>query len=396
MTGYINPLNLPEPAVLNTGRDPDKYLYHKFVIERIFNMQEINSTSLKNYNFFSSLSDGALEALAEKVQSVKLSAGSQIIKEGAPASSFYIVCSGEVEITKMTEFGQSAKVASAGSGDGFGEMALLTNLPRSCTVTAKTDVTLAKISKADFEEIVGLDTTFSSMLERKAKDHADFNTLKTLQPLALIEPEKMLALISSMQEKTFAPGENIITQGEKGDAYYIVKSGCVAVLQKKGDNEPEKVAELKSGEGFGEEAIIRYKPRNATVQAITETTVLSLDKPTFEKILRRAFIENAFSEDLDEEERGQYTYIDARIQPEYEEEHIAGAINIPIEILRNKFSELDKSKEYFTYCTNDSRGMTAAFLMKSMGFKVQALRGGLSAWDGETTRGSDGIHTPSA
>jgi CRP-like cAMP-binding protein len=337
-----------------------------------------------------------LEALSEKAQPVELSAGTQIIKEGAPASYFYIVCSGEVEITKMTEFGQSAKVASAGSGDCFGEMALLTNLPRSCTVAAKTDVKLAKISKDDFEEIVGLDTVFSSMLERKAKDHTDFNILKTLQPLAMIEPEKMLALISSMQEKTYAPGENIITQGEKGDAYYIVKSGRVAVLQKKGDNEPERVAELKSGEGFGEEAIIRYKPRNATVQAIEETTVLSLDKPTFEKILRKTFIENAFSEDLDEEERDQYIYIDARIPPECEEEHIVGAINIPIEILRNKFSELDKSKEYFTYCTNDSRGMTAAFLMKSMGFKVQALRGGLSAWDGETTRGSDGIYTPSA
>jgi CRP-like cAMP-binding protein len=357
-------------------------------------MENITGSDLKKYDFFSSLSDGALEALSEKAQPVKLSAGTQIIKEGAPASSFYLICNGEVEITKKTDFGQSAKVASAGSGESFGEMALLTNLPRSCTVAAKTDVTLAKISREDFEEIIHLDTAFSNMLERKAKDHADFNVLKTLQPLALVEPEKMLALISTMKEKTFAPGENIITQGDKGDAYYIVKSGCVAVFQKKGDEE-QRVAELKSGEGFGEEAIIRMKPRNATVKAIDETTVLSLDKPTFEKILRRTFIENAFSEDLDEEDRDRAVFIDARIPPEYEEEHIAGAINIPIEILREKFGDLDKSKEYYTYCTNDSRGMTAAFLMKSMGYNVQALRGGLSAWDGETTRGSDGVHAPS-
>ncbi len=358
-------------------------------------MENITSADLKKYDFFSSLSDGALEALSEKAEPVQLSAGTEIISEGAPAGSFYFVCTGEVEITKKTDFEQSAKVASAGAGESFGEMALLTNLPRSCTVTAKTDVTLSKIKKDDFEEIVSLDTVFSNMLQRKARDHADFNILKTLQPLALIEPEKMLALISVMQEKTFAPGENIIAQGDKGDAYYIVKSGRAAVFQQKGDNEPEQVAELKSGEGFGEEAIIRMKPRNATIKAIEETTVLSLDKPTFEKILRKAFIENAFSEDIDEEDRDKYVYIDARVPPEYEEEHIANAINIPIEILRTKFGELDKSKEYFTYCTNDSRGMTAAFLMKSMGYNVQALRGGLSAWNGETTRGNEGVHSPS-
>jgi 3-mercaptopyruvate sulfurtransferase SseA len=78
------------------------------------------------------------------------------------------------------------------------------------------------------------------------------------------------------------------------------------------------------------------------------------------------------------------------------EEHIKGALNIPIEVLRDKFSELDMDKEYFTYCTNDSRGMTAAFLMKSLGYNVKALRGGLSAWDGPTTRGGDGIHSSSA
>lgn len=359
-------------------------------------MKEITSSTFKKYDFFASLSDGALEALSEKVEKAELPAGTLIIKEGEQADAFYIICRGVVEMTKKTEFGQTAKLATAGSGEGFGEMALLTNLPRNCSVTAKTDVKLARICRDAFEEVVHLDSAFLGILERKAKDHVDFNTLKTLQPLALIEPEKMLTLISSMKELTYVPGENIIVQGEKGDAYFIIKSGRVSVLQKKGNNEPEKVAELKSGQGFGEEAIIRYKPRNATVQAIEDTTVLSLDRPTFEKILRKAFVENAFSEDLDEEERGQYIYIDARIPPEYEEEHIAGAVNIPIEIIRNKIAELDKSKEYFTYCTNDSRGMTAAFLMKSMGFKVQALRGGLSAWDGETTRGSEGIHAPSA
>ena len=359
-------------------------------------MTSISTDILKKYDFFSSLSDGALEAITEKLEAVELPAGSKIIEEGTTGDSFYMVCKGEIEMTKMTEFGQSAKVASAGPGEVFGEMALLTNLPRSCSVSAASDVRLAKISKDDFEDIVRLDTVFSSMLERKSRDHDDFNVIKTLQPLALIEPEKMLALISTMEEKTFAPGENIITQGEKGDAYYIVKSGRVAVIKKKEGQDSEKVAELRSGQGFGEEAIIRDEPRNATVQALDEAVTLALDKKSFIGILQKSFVENAFPEDIIDEIDEDTVILDARIPPEHQEEHIKGSVNIPIEILRDELSKLDKSKQYYTYCTNDSRGMTAAFLMKSMGFKADALRGGLSAWEGETTRGSDGIHAPTA
>lgn len=360
-------------------------------------MKRISAEELKHYEFFSSLSEGALEALSTKVKRKSVPEGTVILREGEQGDAFYILCEGEVEITKKTEFGVTAKVASAGAGDSFGEMALLTNLPRACSVKAKTDVMLSVITKDDFDEIVSLDTAFSNMLERKAGSYAEFNRLKTLQPLALIEPEKMLALIEAMKTKKYGPGETIISQDEKSDDYYIIKSGMVSVLKKeKGKKEAEQVAVLNSGEGFGEEAIIREMPRNATVKAIGETEVLMLDKNTFEKILRKSFVENAFPEDVLEELNENTVIIDARIPPEYREEHIKGAINIPIEILRQKFSELDKSKKYYTYCTNDSRGMTAAFLMKSMGFQADALRGGLSGWEGETVRADDGIHSPTA
>ena len=358
-------------------------------------MDRISSVQLKNYEFFSGLSEGALEALSTRVKRKAMPAGTEIIKEGSRGDAFYILCEGDVEITKRTDFGQSAKVASAGAGDSFGEMALLTNLPRHCTVTAKTDVVLSAISKDDFDEIVSLDTAFSNMLERKAGSYAEFNRLKTLQPLALIEPEKMLALIEGMKTKRFAPGETIINEGEKSDDYYIIRSGMVSVLKKaKGKEVVEQVAVLNSGEGFGEEAIIREMPRNATVRAMGETEVLILDKKTFENILRKSFVENAFPEEVIDVLNENTVIIDARVPPEYMEEHIKDAINIPIEIIRGKLSGMDKTKKYYTYCTNDSRGMTAAFLMKSMGFNAEALRGGLSGWEGETVREADGVHRP--
>ncbi|GBE37871.1 MAG TPA: hypothetical protein ENH45_00790 [Nitrospirae bacterium] len=120
-----------------------------------------------------------------------------------------------------------------------------------------------------------------------------------------------------------------------------------------------------------------------------------LDKADFDKILGASFIEWVFPEDISKNNMEQYVFIDARIPAEYEQEHIRDAINIPIEVLRQKYAELDPSQEYYTYCISDSRGAAAAFLMKSQGFKVRGIRGGLSAWDGPVQHGGNGIHYPS-
>jgi len=356
-------------------------------------METLIPQRLKLYSYFSHLSDGALEELSKKFQYTEIPAGIKIIREGEAADSFYLIESGELEVTKKTKFNQEAKITTLKCTEAFGEMALLTCSPRNSTITTLTDVSLYKLLKRDFEEVLQLDATFSNMLDEKIRDRSIFNKMKTLQPFALLEPEKMLTLSDKLEEKNYAPGENIIVQGEKGDAYFIVKSGSVAVLKKKGEDDPVQVATLSSGEAFGEEALIREDPRNATVQAIDNASVLRLDKKDFDDILKEAFLEWDFPEEV-EEVRDKYFIIDARITPEYEEEHIKGAVNIPIEVLRQKYSELDPSLEYLTYCTNDSRGMTAAFLMRSQGFNVKSIRGGLSAWDGPVVQGGDGIHTP--
>ena len=199
-----------------------------------------------------------------------------------------------------------------------------------------------------------------------------------------------------MTEKTFALGEDIIVQGEKGDFYYTIKSGRVAVLKKgKADQEARQVAILVDGDGFGEEALIRDDPRNATCRAMEQTIIYALDKVDFAQILKTSFLDSIFSEDIPfESYLDTYVIIDARIPQEYEEEHIKGAVNIPIEVLRQKYTELDKTKNYVAYCANDARGMVAAFLLKNHGFNAKCLRGGMSGWNGPVVTGHDGVHLP--
>ena len=354
------------------------------------------SSDLKKYHYFSSLSDRSLVTLAEQISEIMFPAGTEIIQEGTVGDSFYFVKQGELEVTKKAKSGQEAKLSVVRSGQGFGEMALLTCSVRSSSVRAITDVVLYKLPKKGFEDLVLHESAFKAMLSRRDEDYSHFATIKTLQPFQLLDPEKMCAVIEKMEELTYTAGADIIVQGEKGDRYYIVKSGRVAVLKKKKDEqEPHQIAELGAGEAFGEEALIRCDPRNATCRAIEETTVFSLLKKDFDQIVKASFLDNIFPEEINVDTcLDEYMIIDARIPPEYAEEHIFGSVNIPVEELRLKCAAFDRSKKYITYCLNDSRGMVAAFLLKNRGFHAQCLRGGISGWEGKLETGSDGIHMP--
>jgi CRP-like cAMP-binding protein len=346
------------------------------------------TSDLRKYSCFSKLSDRSLDMLSHKLTMVTFPKGTEVLKEGDPANEFYFVLQGRLEVTKKTRHG-NAKLSVISSGQGFGEVALLTNALRSASVQALTDVDLYHLSKPDFEQLMDQEPSFKNVLLKRADDLTRHDKIKTLQPFALLEPDRMYALLARMAEKTYSLGEDIIVQGEKGDYYYIIKSGRVAVLKKsKGDQNATQVALLSEGDGFGEEALIRDDPRNATCRAIEETTVYALDKIDFDQILKSSFLDNVFAEDISVKTyREKYIIIDARVPPEFEQQHIEGALSIPVEVLRHKYRDLDPSKAYITYCTNDSRGMVAAFLLKNHGFKAKCLRGGISSWEGPVASG---------
>jgi CRP-like cAMP-binding protein len=70
-----------------------------------------------------------------------------------------------------------------------------------------------------------------------------------------------------------AAGDTLFSQGDPGDALYVVAWGEVAVLV------PQEVARLAEGEFFGEIALIANRPRTATVRATVDSKVLAIDRP---------------------------------------------------------------------------------------------------------------------
>ena len=183
-------------------------------------------------------------------------------------------------------------------------------------------------------------------------------------------------LFRRFERRPCARGEVVIREGDEGDYYYVIESGRFQVSRTVGGAEVV-LAELKTGDPFGEEALVSEAKRNATVTALTDARLLRLDRQHFNELLREPLLRRlGYAEALEKVRRGAL-WLDVRYPSEYQYDKLSGAINVPLAEVRNMFAVLDRSKEYIAYCQSGRRSAAAAFLFAQRGFKVWLLEGGL-------------------
>jgi CRP-like cAMP-binding protein len=171
-------------------------------------------------------------------------------------------------------------------------------------------------------------------------------------------------------------GDVVIREGDEGDYYYVVESGRFQVERLVGGAKVV-LAELKSGDAFGEEALVSEAKRNATVVALGDGQLLRLDKQQFNDLLREPLLKRVRYDEAAERVRRGALWLDVRYPSEYQYDKLPGAINVPLAEVRNMFAVLDRSREYVAYCQSGRRSAAAAFLFAQRGFKVWLLEGGL-------------------
>jgi MFS family permease len=95
---------------------------------------------LRANRIFAVLPPDTIEDLARRLTPVRVAAGEVVFREGEPGDRFYLVAEGEVE----------AASSILGPGESFGEIALLRNVPRTATVTARAETLLYALERDDF------------------------------------------------------------------------------------------------------------------------------------------------------------------------------------------------------------------------------------------------------
>jgi CRP/FNR family cyclic AMP-dependent transcriptional regulator len=104
---------------------------------------------LKRVPLFSGCSKGELRELALVADELDLREGRTLVREGQPGREFFVLVDGGVRVSR-----KGRKLSDLGPGDWFGEIALLTNTPRTATVTATSPIRVLVITDRSFRRVV--------------------------------------------------------------------------------------------------------------------------------------------------------------------------------------------------------------------------------------------------
>lgn len=112
-------------------------------------------TRMLQSDAFIKLPPADIQRLLQTLQSVVVSAGEVIIRQGDEGDYFYIIKKGSCSVTRLASGeGWDIPLAELGKGDCFGEEALVSDATRNATVTMLTDGILMRLSKKDFVELL--------------------------------------------------------------------------------------------------------------------------------------------------------------------------------------------------------------------------------------------------
>lgn len=107
---------------------------------------------------------------------------------------------------------------------------------------------------------------------------AEIEILAEVPLFALLDQKERKTLAKLLNTKTFSKGDTVFSYGDAGDALYLIRNGRVEVFVENTEGEKIVLAESQAGDLFGEISLLDGGARTATVVAVEDTEVLTLDR----------------------------------------------------------------------------------------------------------------------
>mmetsp|Transcript_22316 Transcript_22316/g.59474 ORF Transcript_22316/g.59474 Transcript_22316/m.59474 type:complete len:395 (-) Transcript_22316:119-1303(-) len=217
---------------------------------------------------FSALEPNDLNIVVGAMKEVPVSVDESVFDQGDAGDFLFVIESGKFDCVK-----DEVVVKTCESGDVFGELALLYNCPRAATVRSKEKGVCWKLDRETFNAIV------KEAAQKKRERYDSF--LAKVPLLQSMDAYERSQLADALRSESFNEGQVIVSEGEVGQKFYIIEEGD-AVAAKSG----VQVMSYGIGDYFGELALIRNQPRAATVTCKTVAKILSIDKASFNRLLK--------------------------------------------------------------------------------------------------------------
>lgn len=251
--------------------------------------------SLPRQPIFSLLEGDAFIELARALRVRRFAQGDVVVEQGEPGTSFFVVANGEVNVERRTTAAVAAgsgdpedsvvHLARLGPGSLFGEMAILSEAPRSARVVAAVPVVLLEADRAAIEmAAVSVPRVGEEVIEHCRRRMLS-NLLQLSPILRRLDGAQRAQILGHFEIQLFPKGANVIREGDEPTGLYLLVSGEVEVSHDE-NGERLVLAHLGPGEVVGEISLVLRRPANATVTASHPTTVMHLPGDRFLDVVR--------------------------------------------------------------------------------------------------------------
>jgi CRP-like cAMP-binding protein len=232
----------------------------------------------------SAMSEAAFRRVLGTLVLRRLPAGAYVIREGEPGHSFFFVAGGDLRVYATDGLGRQTELAKLGEGAVFGEMALLSAQPRSASVACVTDVDVLEVGRQSLAQLADELGAVAEALHGFTRERLLGNLMATSPLFKPFNRMQQRDLLRRFTSHDVAPSTVVINEGEEGRGLFVVLSGDLDVSRKTSEG-AVPLGTLKTGDVFGEMALLRNARTTATVVAQRPATVLFLAREYIAKIV---------------------------------------------------------------------------------------------------------------
>ncbi|KAK2944533.1 putative cAMP-dependent protein kinase regulatory subunit [Blattamonas nauphoetae] len=239
--------------------------------------KSLRETLDKNY-LFATLDNSQKDAIAKTMEPKEFQKDAVLIKQGDEGDFFYILVEGECDV-HITKDGNTIKVATLRPGDGFGEIALMHNCPRTATIITPSGCKTWALDRNTYKQVM-----MTTVLTKRKRFQDMISKVPLFDKLTSLERH---TVCDALQELSVSAGHVVVKQGDKGDTFYIIENGEVEITKSVDGAPAQKIGTLTAPQYFGEIALYdaEESKRQATCTAITDCHFLTLPQKAFHRLL---------------------------------------------------------------------------------------------------------------
>ncbi len=268
----------PAPAVAGTI-DELEWPEEVEVVEAAANPSRIEMTqgarlALLATPLFAKLPPRALERLIARMAFVQLEAGDLVFHEGDHGATLYVISEGEVSVHSGDR-----ELARLGPGAFFGEIALVTDLPRSATVRAVGRVDALAIDRDVIRDAIAAAPAIVDVLLGFVRDRLVDRVARTSELFQPFADADRAALSRRFELLEVVAGTALLELGVRADGLYVVLAGRVEVAR-----DSRHIATLGAGDVFGEMSLLSGHGAVASVVAASRVLALRMTAPVFREV----------------------------------------------------------------------------------------------------------------